>query len=46
MSVKPMTRRRWLAGLLFSLVALPALAEWIDAAGPETESLPQFERYG
>ena len=27
MSVKPMTRRRWLAGLLFSLVALPALAE-------------------
>ena len=29
-----------------AVLALPALGEWIDAAGRETESLPQFEMYG
>jgi glutathione S-transferase len=29
-----------------TVLALPALREWIDAAERETESLPQFEMYG
>jgi len=29
-----------------AMLALPAMQEWIAAAGAETESLPQFEQYG
>ncbi|MGH8744970.1 MAG: glutathione S-transferase C-terminal domain-containing protein, partial [Burkholderiales bacterium] len=29
-----------------TVLALPALVEWIDAAEREPESLPQFEMYG
>jgi glutathione S-transferase len=29
-----------------AILALPAMQEWIAAAGAETESLPQFEQYG